>query len=248
MNITKIISCSAFAAAISSALLLCSAVSYAGLSGPGHMVAGLEIGYGSRLGDLEAKNFEINGAPVLGEQRESINNYGTLYGALLGYQFVCQNVLVGVEGFVDVSHYHEAHNFSIPLLGTQTQANLFYYRDATFGGSARVGYVSPWVTPYVRLGVHGGNDVVSINYSALNTVLPLIPWDSFERKETHYNWFAGAGLEIPFFSRNTSLRLEYDYTWARPHEYTDTVLPVAAQYAFNPHAHAVKLQAVWNFI
>jgi len=57
---------------------------------PGHMVAGAEIGYINRTGSLASDNFTFLGSPIVGEYHEGLHNDATLYGAFVGYQFLCK--------------------------------------------------------------------------------------------------------------------------------------------------------------
>lgn len=213
---------------------------------PGHFLVGPEVGYVVRAGHLTSTSFEFSGISVVGEQNEYINNHGTVYGGLVGYQVNCRNYVLGIEGFFDLGRYEEVENYSIPLLSIDANTNLSYYRDSTYGVSARLGYkVKPCFTPYVRVGVQGGEDHLLVNYTGLASIPAF---DRYEDRQTSWNWLLGVGLEVPLFSKQSSIRLEYDYSPARHSESVDIALPVLVEYGYAPHSHAVKFQWVWNFV
>jgi opacity protein-like surface antigen len=241
MHISKIVSITSV-----SLLLSTSSIANAAICIPGHFLAGAEVGYIVRQGNLTASQFNLYGIPVVGEQNEYVTNHGTIYGGFLGYQLVlCKRYVLGVEGNFDLGRYEQVTNFPIPLLGFNANANMAYFRDSAYGASARIGYkVNPCLLPYVRIGAIGGQDHFIINYTGL---LELPTWDHFEEEKTNWNWLVGAGLEVPLFSKRFTMRFEYDYIFARDEHYCDGALPVEAQYCYSPHGHIVKLQWVWNF-
>lgn len=223
--------------------LSCTANSFALI--PGHFISGVELGYIVKAGNLTANRFQLMGDPLAGEHIEYITNHGTVYGAFLGYQLSCRNYLLGLETYFDLGRYSQVSNFAVPLLGINTNANLSYYRDLSYGVSARIGYkVKPCFVPYIRIGTQGGEDHFLINYTGLPS---LSAWDRFRAKRVNWDWLTAAGLEFPLFSKRVTLRLEYDYLFAHQEHYGDCAPPVEAHYCYRPHAHIVKMQWVWNF-
>lgn len=213
---------------------------------PGHFVAGAEIGYTTRTGNLSSDQFSLAGVPIVGEHSEDLNNGGTIYGAFLGYQIVCRRYVFGVETFFNLGDDDHVKSFPIPLLNTTANGNVSTQRDTTYGVSARIGYiVDPCFVPYIRIGAQGGEDKFFLTYTGLP---PLPLWDHFEAKDTHWNWLLGIGIEVPLFSKRSTIRVEYDYSPAHNINYIDSALPVLAEHHYKAHSHIVKFQWVWNFI
>lgn len=213
---------------------------------PGHFLAGAEIGYVTRTGNLKSDGFSLAGVRIPGVNVTDLNNGGTLYGGFVGYQVVCKRYIFGLEGFLDLGDDNHVKSYPIPLLNITAHGNLSTQRDTTYGVSARIGYiVHPCLVPYIRVGAQGGNDKFSLTYTGLP---PLSLWDSFQDEGVHWNWLLGIGLEVPLFSKKSSVRVEYDYSPAPTLNYTDLALPVLADHHYKAHSHAVKVQWVWNFI
>lgn len=213
---------------------------------PGHFVAGAELGYVTRTGNVTSDDFSLAGVPIPGSNSQDLNNGGTLYGAFAGYQVVCQKYIFGIEGFLDFGDDNHVKSFPIPLLNITANGNLSTQRDTTYGVSARIGYiVHPCLVPYIRVGTQGGNDKFFLTYAGLP---PLPIWDAFEDEGVHWSWLLGIGLEVPLFSKKSSIRVEYDYSPSPTIRYADFDLPVFAEHHYKAHSHAVKVQWVWNFI
>jgi len=153
--------------------------------------------------------------------------------------------VIGLEGLCDFADDDHVKTTAIPLLSTGAFANISTQKDAVYGVSARFGYkVDPCFVPYLRVGAQGGDQKFFITYTGL-TGVPA--WDHFEAKKTQWNWLLGIGLEVPFFSKKTTLRFEYDYLPAQQINFTDIQDPVQVTHHYNPHSHMLKLQWAWNF-
>lgn len=212
---------------------------------PGQFVSGIELGYIVKQGNLTGNQFQWQGSSVLGENNEYVTNHGTIYGAFAGYQIPCRNFILGLEAYFDFGRYEQVTYFPAPLLGANVNSSVLFYRDCSYGVTGRLGYkVASCFIPYLRAGAQGGEDHFLINYAGL----PSLPtWDRFETKRVNWDWLVAAGVEVPFFSKKVSLRLEYDYLFAHTLDFSDIAAPVEAEYYYSPHAHIVKLQWVWNF-
>lgn len=143
---------------------------------------------------------------------------GGLASVFVGYQWICNRWIYGLELKLDWMEDARAHEYALSdngffpgvgiLLGFTGQFE--YERSPLVGLSARLGYeVSPIFIPYIRFGVEATRDKFNVTVQGLSQIYPF--GISLEDKRDIYSYYIGFGAQTPLFSSPFSLRFEYNY-------------------------------------
>src|SRR5690606_31400431 len=134
----------------------------------GNFLLGLELGQTNRSGKLSADYYSLNpavsgiaGGALVNTQVTKISDSGTLYGGLAGFQWLCGDMVFGIEGHIDFGrndkpkYYHFASQNGV----TQFLGQARYVRHTTYGLTARFGItLFDFITPYIRGGAEYSKD------------------------------------------------------------------------------------------
>lgn len=214
---------------------------------PGHAIIGVDVGYQSRSGTLNSDYVSITALPFAATSvNNKISDSGTTLGILAGYQFWYSDMFLGLEGHVDWGRYenHKAYQF-INNSGFSVSGNATYIQGTHYGVSARFGMrVPPFFMPYVRIGTEYSKHEVSVFNSG---TAPAPYYDQYSEEKGLWSWLFGAGIEVPFFSEKTSLRLEYNYLPGRQFGFSENIDVLAASHDIKVRTHVGKLAWTWNF-
>ncbi len=229
---------------------------------PGKLIAGLDVGYSSRSGDL-GSNYRTAamrpgalaalpvGAP-LASVSPKISDSGTTVGLLAGYEMQWRDYFFSLEGHVDWARHENVkmHNFrnstGLPAGTVLFLSEATYIQGTRYGVSGRFGMnVPPFFKPYFRVGGEYSDHEVSITNIFLANPPPL-PWDHFSEKKGLWTWLFGAGVEVPLMSDVVGLRLEYNYLPGRHFGFDDSFGALAGTFDIKTRTHAGKLAIVIN--
>lgn len=181
-------------------------------------------------------------------------NTGFGGGLLMGYQFTCNDWLLGAEisaDWVDVDKervfvFTDLNNFISWNTQLQTRNKGFY------GLSTRVGYqMAPFFLSYVRFGVEAVHQAFFAHFQRAPGVYPfgLTLKDNLWR--THV--YVGVGAEFPIpLSCHINMRMEYNYHFPSGDlqgggRILDGVLNPAFALGARPAIDIGKVSLVWNF-
>jgi len=179
-----------------------------------------------------------------------IDNYehsGATFGLLGGYQFFCQNWIVGLEASIDREPIDKTHAFALSPV-----ANIYshYSRRGAVALSGRVGYaMAPYFIAYMRAGIEGSRDTFS---TTIATATQSVRTPDVAQHAVRF--LGGVGAEFPFAYRARlkplSLRLEYNYH-GQCGKLTTDLTPFDSQTSFSgntrPKIHSLKGALVWVF-
>ncbi|MFI4937079.1 MAG: outer membrane protein [Candidatus Berkiellales bacterium] len=224
----------------------------------GNWYVGGSLGYADLNGDLNTTmNYTGNAIPGQFLQTLNVINYtdtGFVVGALVGYQEIWHQWLVGGELNFDLQSIDRNHTFAFSdidnLIGWT--GNARYQRKNMIGLSGRVGYaVSPYFMPFARLGVGFSDDKLITSFAGNPGVYPN------EVVMTEQHWIhcflLGAGAEIPIpHTCGATVRLEYNfYSRARTVQgfglLLDGVISPTFQSGIQPEMQMIRMSLVWNF-
>lgn len=176
-------------------------------------LVGASGGYASAKGPFNLTILDTNG-------RQNVFNHtykdsGFLAGLLAGYQARCQRWLFGLELNADWRDLDRTHDFAQTLTtgnanGVGFTGTVEYDREWALALTGRVGYaVAPYLMPYLRVGVEGAEDELTVTGLINNTNAPF----EFDDEDWTYRLVAGIGVEVPLamFIDGLTARAEYDY-------------------------------------
>lgn len=215
----------------------------------GNWLAGVSGGYASRQGNMDLNIIQDNLTQTTVSHDLSEN--GFVGGLFAGYDTFCNNWMLGGELKVDWHDSDDNNGFYFAdNLGTATIANATYDRGTTVGLSGRMGFaLSRYLMPYLRLGVEGSRDKLSL--STVNAAAPSVSASIDERRWV-YRGLAGVGLELPIPKwEQLSFRAEYNFL---SHGRSVTANGVASNNVTFLSASATqrtnegRASLVWNFI
>lgn len=225
---------------------------------PGHAIIGVDVGYQSRSGKLNSDYFATAATPLglpvgtpIVSTINKLSDSGTTLGILGGYQFWYNNMFLGLEGHVDWGRYENVKLFTYQTVtpaGININGDATYIQGTRYGITARFGMkVPPFFMPYVRIGAEYSEHEVSLNNFILVAAPPNTPSDHYSEVKGLWTWLFGAGIEVPFFSDKTSLRLEYNYLPGTDFGFSDGIERVAGSHDIKVRTHVGKLAWTWNF-
>lgn len=183
----------------------------------------------------------------------NLNSNSWLGGVLGGYQINYNAWIFGLELSADANHLDFVQSFAIAdRFGARAWAGETEYDKGTSVAlSARFAYqVTPYVMPYIRLGVDTSNDELRVSYRGA----PEYPgqYTTTEDKRV-YRLLAGFGLEsvVPYLCFLTA-RLEYNFLSSGNELHSQGLITdgVTDPFFINeaaPKFHAWKFSLVWNF-
>ena len=206
----------------------------------GHFVAGVDVGYESRSGHINL-NLANTAGTVTGAKSQKLADSGTIYGLLGGYQLWYKNWFGGLEGHVDFNRYENARRFVTQLTALGTlNSEAQHIQHNRYGVTARLGLnVPPFFMPYIKGGAEYSKNTINV---------AVVGVDQFAYNKNHWAWIVGLGVEVPFFSEKTSLRLEYNYKQSSRFTWTDSLDTLRGTHTYKPHVHQAKFAWTWNFI
>lgn len=223
----------------------------------GHAVVGVDVGYHSRSGDLESHYFAtplnplgVPAGTAVASTTNKLSDSGTSIGLLAGYQWWCRDMFLGLEGHVDWGRYEKAkffHFLTSTPAGVNVSGQATYTQDTRYGITTRFGMkVPPFFMPYVRAGVEYSKHEVSLANIIFSANPP--PYDHFSESHRMWSWLVGAGVEVPLFSKNVTIRAEYNYYPGRHFGFNENFDILGGNHDIKVRTHTGKLALVWNFI
>jgi opacity protein-like surface antigen len=250
-------------------ILATSFISISISSAHANWLLGASVGYTDTNGTLSS-NIAYLDPTGLGGTLSNINkeiqftNNTWLLGFFVGYQWICNQWLTGVELGLDWYDTYDPQDFVLgESLGYEGKAR--YKHDAIVSLTGRLGYtLKDYLIPYIRLGAEASRDHLDVTYfspigiGAGNAAFIA----SIPERNTYYRLVGGIGLEVLLyhlscnFIPELSVRVEYDYHGLQRAisgsiVRIDSINPPVAnqQYSVNykPHMNTGKLSIVWNF-
>lgn len=181
-------------------------------------------------------------------------NSGFGGGLLAGYQYTCNDWLLGVEVAADWYDTNEARVFTftdqVNILAWNTRLQS---RDKGFYAlSARAGYqMAPFFLSYLRLGIEAVHQEVTAHFQGAPTNYPFGLTLKGDQWQNHV--FVGVGAEFPLpMTCHLNLRMEYNYhfpsqTLHGGGRIMDGVINPAFTVEAKPSIDTGKVSLVWNF-
>lgn len=184
-----------------------------------------------------------NAGNVLAAQPRIFDN-GFTFGLFGGYQWLCQSLLMGLEANIDWMGSDEDHAFhAVDSAGNNYVVTARYERDLFYGASARMGYRwSDFFMPFARVGIERTNDTLKIGF---NQNSPAGNASIFDHSKHLTGYLIGLGFEVPVFSPNSNMRIEYQYHWSNRANFNDSGL-ISGQYAYKPKMHFLSVGLLWS--
>ena len=223
----------------------------------GQAQAALQHGFevGGRVGYAWQNNTDLNFAgafPANPNQQlyytKSLHDNGAVGGLFVGYNWVCNDLLLGLDASADWLDSGDRHDFLTIDNQNQTFLNSARYkRDALYGVSARMGYRAlDFMTPFVRLGIERVNNKLAQDVDLLAP--PAAPARQLGLAEsTHKSgYLVGLGADIPVFNKHTNVRIEYQYHWQNRVNFDFNNVNINGSVDVNPKAHFLTIGLVWS--
>lgn len=215
--------------------------------------AALQHGFevGARAGYMwqhdEDLNFSstFNTGQVLNFNKELHDN-GGVGGLFVGYNWVCNHLLLGVDLSADWMGRADRHEF---LTRDNANRNFLnsarFERDFMYGVSGRMGYRAfDYMTPFVRLGIERVNNKLTHDLDLVDPVTVRQLGLSKSRNETGY--LVGLGMDIPVFNNNTNVRIEYQYHWQNRADFDFANSNLSGHTDIKPKAHFLTIGLLWS--
>lgn len=214
---------------------------------------GATVGHVSRQGGATFAYSQA--APVtVGAANRSLSDAGSLYGILFGADWRHNRFLVGLGLSADWQNTGDVQAFhTVAPFGSHHGIHFLYDRGLALGFFGRVGFqVTDYAMPYVKIGAQTSRDKMTFRDTSLGNgggvAVPLVVGTSDTTINDRVTTMVfGAGLEIPTFVYNTSLRFEYDYVAPDKMTMNTGYANVRTDVSYKPKEHIGKLSWVWNF-
>jgi hypothetical protein len=208
---------------------------------------GVSIGHVSRSGDTTFA-FSQGTAATTGANVRRLSDAGSLYGLLFGADWMHNRALFGLGLTLDWQNTSDLEGFHMVVPNTNHGTEFSYERGLTLGFFGRVGYqVADYAIPYLKVGGQTSRDKMKFRDTVFaGGVLPAGTIDTTINDRVTA-LVLGAGLEIPTFVYNTSLRFEYNYVNPETVMMHTGYANVRSDVTYKPDEHVAKLSWVWNF-
>lgn len=215
---------------------------------------GATFGHVSREGGATFA-FSQSGTGLTGAANRSLSDAGSLYGILFGADWRHNRFLVGLGLSADWQNTGDVQAFhTVAPYGNHHGMQFLYDRGLALGFFGRLGFqVTDYAMPYVKVGGQSSRDKMTFRDASLGTggaagvaALPVGTIDTTINDRVTV-MVLGAGLEIPTFIYNTSLRFEYDYVTPDKVTMNTGYSNVRTDVSYKPKEHVGKLSWVWNF-
>lgn len=199
-------------------------------------------------GDLNvAAGFIPGGAQTLYYTKDLKDN-GWLGGLFVGYNWVCNSLLMGVDLSADWLNADDRHQF---LKRSNTNVNYLnaarFEKDFMYGVSARLGYkASDLMTPFVRLGIERVNNKLDLDIDT--TAVPAVRQLGLAKSTHETGYLAGLGVDIPVFNKNTNVRVEYQYHWQNWADFGFSNNVLSGKADIKPKMHLLTIGLLWSQI
>lgn len=220
----------------------------------GSAQAALQHGFevGVRGGYAWNHNQDLNVAAGFGAGAQtlyyskSLQDNNWLGGVFAGYNWVCNNLLMGLDLSADWLDSDDSHQF---LAASNTPNNFLnearFNRDFMYGISARLGYRGyDMMSPFVRLGVERANNKLDLNIDTTAAAPVRVLGLSDSRHETGY--LAGLGVDIPVFNKHTNVRIEYQYHWQNRADFDFSNATLSGKADIKPKMHLLTVGLLWS--
>ncbi len=216
--------------------------------------AALQHGFelGGRVGyawqhdeDLNVNSAFTGGAPTL-NYSHNLHDNGWLGGLWVGYNWVCNSLLFGLDLSADWLNADDSHQF---LAANSAGANFLntarFEKDFIYGLSARLGYKQwDFAAPFIRLGIERVRNELSLDIDS--TVAVPVRQLGFTKSHHETGYLVGLGMDIPVFNNHTNVRLEYQYHWQNRAEFDFSSGLIAGRADIKPKAHFLTIGLLWS--
>ncbi len=182
-------------------------------------------------------------------------NTGFGGGLLAGYQYTCNQWLLGLEIAADWYNTNKdrVFTFNDDVASLLTWNTSLQSRNKGFYAlSTRAGYqMAPFFLSYLRLGIEATHEEVTAHFQGAPTVYPFGLTLKDDQWQNHV--FVGVGAEFPLpMTCHLSLRMEYNYhfpsqTLHGGGRIIDGVVNPAFSVEAKPSIDTGKVSLVWNF-
>lgn len=187
------------------------------------------------------------GTDTLNSERYIADN-GWLGGIFVGYNWKEDLVTLGLNLNLDWNGIDDDHHFHAKdSSGDNYLVGARYERDFFYGVSGRVGYRA-WesITPFVRVGIERSMNRLHLKADQVNN--PALPVRVLDTKLSHHKtgYLLGVGIDVPVYSKNTSLRIEYNYHLCGNIEFGIGGSGIGGKAEYQPKAHFLTVGLQWG--
>ena len=235
-------------------LVILAVASSALMVGTAH--AALQHGFevGARAGYMwqHDEDLHVSGQFSTGQvynNSKNLHDNGALAGLFVGYNWVCNELLLGVDLSADWMDSDERHDYlARDNAGRNFLNSARFEKDFMYGISGRMGYRAwDFMTPFVRLGIERAENKLSYD---LDYVDPAVPVRQLGLAKSHdkTGYLVGLGMDIPVFNKNTNVRIEYQYHWQNRanFDFVNVGNTFSGQADIKPKAHFLTIGLLWS--
>lgn len=247
---------SVLAASLFSVSTLCSIAVQA--DSATNFLVGLEGGYARQKENFITGFYDPTLTPValttIDWQTYMVSDELLFIGGLLGWQWRCDRLMLGLEGSIDAHSLTEPKAFLYSVNSSIFEGTVLYDRGPIYNMTTRAGYfVTPGFMPYLRVGAQYSHDEgtyqVFANPSGTPAATGLQSDFISSGKEWIWGFVLGIGVEFPAFIGPSTFRVEYNYTRTESIVIEDSVPPIFGTDKFRyPQTNLIKFAWVWNFV
>jgi hypothetical protein len=218
--------------------------------------AALQHGFevGARAGYMwqHDEDLNVSGRFSTGEvynNSHNLHDNGGLAGVFVGYNWVCNDLLLGLDLSADWIDADDRHDYlARDNAGNNYLNSARFDRDFMYGISGRMGYRAwDFMTPFVRLGIErvDNNLDYDLDYVDVNPAQRQL---GIAKSSHETGYLVGLGMDIPVFNKNTNVRIEYQYHWQNraDYDFVNVGNTFSGHADMKPKAHFLTIGLLWS--
>ena len=183
---------------------------------------------------------------------KDVHDNGGVFGVFAGYNWLCNELLLGVDLSADWKGNNDRTDFLTRSSGDFNFLNsVGFERDWMYGISGRMGYKAyDFMTPFVRLGLERVRNKLAYDLDFPNPPAATQRILGFEESKHKTGYLVGLGMDIPVFNKHTNVRVEYQYHWQNrvKYDFANAANVFDGSADMKPRAHFLTIGLLWSQI